>query len=37
MIRDLQVCSRANRGTLAHYRDSDHLEVDVIVEHPDGR
>ena len=37
VIRDLQVYVRANRGALAHYRDSDNLEVDVIVEHPDGR
>ena len=37
VIRDLQVYARANRGALAHYRDSDNLEVDVIVEHPDGR
>ena len=37
VIRDLQVYARANRGTLAHYRDSDNLEVDAIIEHPDGR
>ena len=35
--RDLQVYARANRCSLSHYRDSDHLEVDLIVEHPDGR
>ena len=35
--RDLQVYARANRCSLAHYRDSDNLEVDLIVEHPDGR
>ena len=36
-IRDLQVYARANRCSLSHYRDSDNLEVDLIVEHPDGR
>ena len=36
VIRDLQVYTRANRCSLSHYRDSD-LEVDLIVEHPDGR
>ena len=36
-IRDLQVYARANRGSLSHYRDSDNLEVDLIVEHPDGK
>ncbi len=36
VIRDLQVYARANRCSLSHYRDSD-LEVDLIVEHPDGR
>ena len=35
--RDLQVYARANRCSLSHYRDSDNLEVDLIVEHPDGR
>ena len=36
-IRDLHVYARANRCSLSHYRDSDNLEVDLIVEHPDGR
>ena len=36
-IRDLQVYARADRCSLSHYRDSDNLEVDLIVEHPDGR
>ena len=35
-IRDLQVYARANRGSLSHYRDSDNLEVDLIVERPNG-
>ncbi len=37
VTRDLQVYARANRCSLSHYRDSDNLEVDLIVEHPDGR
>ncbi len=37
VIRDLQVYAQASRCSLAHYRDSDNLEVDLIVEHPDGR
>ena len=36
-IRDLQVYARANRCSLSHYRDSDNLEVDLIVSRPDGR
>ncbi|MCY4103508.1 MAG: DUF4143 domain-containing protein [bacterium] len=35
--RDLQVYAGANRCTLWHYRDSNNLEVDLIVEHRDGR
>ena len=35
-IRDLQVYARANRGSLSHYRDSDNLEVDLIIQQPDG-
>lgn len=35
-IRDLQVYARANRCSLSHYRDSDNLEVDLIIERPDG-
>ena len=35
-IRDLQVYARASRCTLSHYRDSDNLEVDLIIERPDG-
>ena len=37
VIRDLQVYARAMRCSLSHYRDSDDLEVDLIVEHTDGR
>ena len=36
-IRDLQVYAQANRCSLSHYRDSDNLEVDLIVSRPDGR
>lgn len=35
-IRDLQVYARAHRCSLSHYRDSDNLEVDLIIERPDG-
>ena len=34
-IRDLQVYARANRCSLSHYRDSDNLEVDLVIERPD--
>ena len=37
VIRDLQVYARANRCSLSHYRDSHDLEVDLVVEHRDGR
>ncbi len=37
MIRDLLVYAQANRCSLSHYRDSHNLEVDLIVEHLDGR
>ena len=36
-IRDMQVYAQANRCSLSHYRDSHNLEVDLIVEHRDGR
>lgn len=36
-LRDLQIYAEANRCALSHYRDSHHLEVDAIIEHPDGR
>lgn len=35
-IRDMQVYAQAGRCSLSHYRDSDNLEVDLIVERPDG-
>ena len=37
VVRDLRVYGQAGRFRLSHYRDSDGLQVDVIVEHPDGR
>ena len=37
VVRDLRVYSQGGHFELSHYRDSDGLEVDVIVEHPDGR
>jgi len=37
VIRDLQVYAQADDCSLSHYRDSDNLEVDVIIEHRDGR
>ncbi len=37
VIRDLLVYAQANQLSLSHYRDSDNLEVDLIVEHRDGR
>lgn len=36
-LRDLQVYAAAIGCSLSHYRDSDHLEVDAIIEHADGR
>ena len=35
-IRGLQVYARANRCSLSHYRGSDNLEVDLIIQQPDG-
>ena len=37
VMRDLQVYAGANRCSLSHYRDSNNLEVDLIMEHRDGR
>ncbi len=35
VLRDLQVYAQSIRCTVSHYRDSDNLEVDAIIEHPD--
>jgi predicted AAA+ superfamily ATPase len=37
VVRDLRVYAQPLRGKVYHYRDSDHLEVDIIVELFDGR
>ncbi|MDR2454223.1 MAG: DUF4143 domain-containing protein [Bifidobacteriaceae bacterium] len=36
-VRDLRVYADAERGRVYHYRDSDGLEVDAIIEYPGGR
>ena len=36
VVRDLRVLSSPLRGTVAHYRDSNGVEVDVILQIPDG-
>ncbi len=36
-IRDLRVYSQVLDGTVMHYHDSTGLEVDIVVELPDGR
>ncbi|MCL2848687.1 MAG: DUF4143 domain-containing protein [Micrococcales bacterium] len=35
-IRDLRVYAEAQRARVYHYRDATGLEIDAIVEHPDG-
>ena len=37
VIRDLHVYAGANRAALSHYRDSQGLEVDLVITQPDGR
>lgn len=37
VVRDLRVYGQAGGCEVSHYRDSDGLEVDAIVRHPDGR
>lgn len=36
VIRDLRVLASPLRGTVAHYRDSNGVEVDVVLQLPDG-
>jgi predicted AAA+ superfamily ATPase len=36
-IRDLRIYAAVNDGKVFHYRDSRNMEVDAIVEYPDGR
>ena len=37
VIRDLRIYSQVNRASVFHYRDSDQLEADAIIEARDGR
>jgi predicted AAA+ superfamily ATPase len=37
VVRDLRVYAEARRGRLFHYRDENGLEVDAIIELPNGR
>ena len=37
VVRDLRIYAQANDAVVSHYRDSDHLEVDAVVEAGDGR
>lgn len=36
-VRDLRIYSQANNAAVYHYRDSDELEVDAVIEARDGR
>ncbi len=36
-LRDLQIYARSSRCTVSHYRDSDNLEVDAVIERQDRR
>lgn len=36
-VRDLRIYGQASQASVYHYRDSDRLEIDVIVEARDGR
>lgn len=36
-VRDLRIYSQVNRASVFHYRDSDQLEADVVIEARDGR
>ncbi|MDR0290235.1 MAG: DUF4143 domain-containing protein [Treponema sp.] len=36
VIRDLRIYSEAHDGKVYHYRDSRNMEVDAVVEYPDG-
>lgn len=37
VIRDLRIYADVHGGKVYHYRDSSNLEVDAIIEYPDGR
>jgi predicted AAA+ superfamily ATPase len=36
VIRDLRIYAEANDGRVFHYRESRNLEIDAIVEYPNG-
>jgi predicted AAA+ superfamily ATPase len=36
VIRDLRIYAEAHGGKVYHYRDSRDMEVDAVVEYPDG-
>ena len=36
-MRDLRIYSQASGAAVWHYRDSDELEVDAVIETRDGR
>ena len=37
VVRDLRIYAQANGATVYHYRDSDQLEADAVIEARDGR
>ncbi len=37
VVRDLRIYAQANGAEVYHYRDSDHLEADAVIEARDGR
>ncbi len=37
VIRDLRIYAELHGGNVFHYRDSSGLEVDAVIEYPDGR
>lgn len=37
VLRDLRIYAEMQGGKVYHYRDSNKLEVDMIIEYPDGR
>lgn len=37
VVRDLRIYAQANAAEVYHYRDSDHLEADAVIEARDGR
>ena len=37
MVRDLRIYAQASGAEVCHYRDSDHLEADAVIQARDGR